>query len=746
MTTQELDRPHSPGADPELQTAAIDKPLEETPSSTGMDSVKAAMNDYALKGWILLNDGCPDCYTPLMRNQEATNQICVNCEINPPVDLEEEEEELRRQLQEQQQERQDHELELATPTTPQAPTRPSLQLEDHRLSSVPLMNLPAPTAALPALPAPGSARPISPVNHRVSVLDPLMDGVRKSHRTPSGRSINGPASSLGTEFMQPPPPPRSVTPLPRPPKTPPPFSKAGHPLSQKPSIPPPPGPPPAVVPSLMSPPASPPAPKLMPRDKRRSPQSSVVVPGTILLPSTPPPNTLPLPRASLPTSPPATPDVANPMDVSVSPNVADVTIAQKAMQESAGAEGKGLNAGTTRTHTRVEQPPESLGHIPTIEEEDERGLESHDEFMDAEEEMAARTTEDEAKAQETNREQSARASRLMGQKMLQGWTMLQETCPNLACNGVPLMRSREKKELCVLCGTFYVREQDVEQVKYSTVPSSPVCSTVPVTPNTTATSPNAATTNAAPSSLKTTSPPPAPPPIIMPPHPRTSSPANGPSLHQQRATSPLSSPGPTRASRDLHGRISGPIVLPSATPMSPSFGMSSQQILSGRQSEDMDRVAAEDEEMRRAMQLIGKVHEFSARSLPPVPPVMGPPSASISRPNSTYSNSSDKERSSRPHQQHPLPLPPFHSNVEGGAPAPTTAQAQAQAQAPPRPPVSPEVQAMVDATHKTMTTLISKLEVYRLALEVSESAKESQALASQIRGLMECLKACREVL
>lgn len=38
----------------------------------------------------------------------------------------------------------------------------------------------------------------------------------------------------------------------------------------------------------------------------------------------------------------------------------------------------------------------------------------------------------------------------MGQLLLQGWAMLEETCED--CN-VPLMRSRDKKqEMCVQCG------------------------------------------------------------------------------------------------------------------------------------------------------------------------------------------------------------------------------------------------------------------------------------------------------
>ena len=68
------------------------------------------------------------------------------------------------------------------------------------------------------------------------------------------------------------------------------------------------------------------------------------------------------------------------------------------------------------------------------------------------------------------------------------------------------------------------------------------------------------------------------------------------------------------------------------------------------------------------------------------------------------------------------------------------------APAPPPVPLAPEVQALVSATHKTIATLLVKLEVYRQALEVSESPKECQVLTAQIKGLMECLSACRATL
>ena len=45
----------------------------------------------------------------------------------------------------------------------------------------------------------------------------------------------------------------------------------------------------------------------------------------------------------------------------------------------------------------------------------------------------------------------------MGTLLLQGWAMLEATCPN--CN-VPLMRSRQKEEICVVCETEYQNKKE----------------------------------------------------------------------------------------------------------------------------------------------------------------------------------------------------------------------------------------------------------------------------------------------
>ncbi|KAF9402722.1 hypothetical protein BGX21_008983 [Mortierella sp. AD011] len=611
MTTEELDQMQFlPLVDSDLSAVLVcNAKSTEAQEALKADniSVFALVNDYKQKGW-----------TPLMRNQEATSQVCVSCEINPPVDPEE-----REQLNPPQDLQKQGPEQLA-----QAP-RP-------KPNSAPLVIFPPPTSALPSLPAPEPLRPFSPPNVRASVLDPTTDATRRSYRSPSGRIIGVPLTPTLADF--PSPPPRSTTPLLRPSKTPPPLTRPK--LALRPLGLPPPGNSP-----LISPPSSPSAPKLVPKDKRRSPQSSVVS-GNIQPPAKPSAYS----GFNTPTSPLSAMAIPYPDNngVGTAPGpTSDIVIAQETVQLSPRKENEGSHVDTALSHMEVQTPSEAHRQTHEAEAEDGKDQESHDEFEDAEEDLAVYRPADEVKVRESDRRQNYGAS----QRILQGWAMLQEYCPNPGCNA------------------------------FSTSP------------------------------------------LTMLPVPRATSPPTIPvsGQHHYRTTSPLTSPGHGKPSRDLNGRVSGPIVLPPPTPISPSFGMTSHQILSKYQSDELDKMAADDEEMRRHMQFIGKMNELSSRSLPPVPPVPATHNTSTSRPTSTYSNSSDKERHGRHHHHH------------GGAPTS------------PRP-LSPEVQAMVDATHKTMSTLLGKLEVYRLALEVAENPKESHALTAQIKGLMECLKACREVL
>ncbi|KAG0024216.1 hypothetical protein BGZ81_007788 [Podila clonocystis] len=740
------------------------------------ESVSAAMDSYAMKGWTLLNDGCPDCNTPLMRNQEATSQVCVNCEINPPVDSDDEEGQ-KPAVQSQQT--------LDEPPTIAPQQQDTTAKEDTPTNDLPSfianMTLPPHLTSLPSLPAPGPIRPQPHIAQRASVLDP-MDPSRKIYRWPSGRIIGttglGPMSPTGplpssTEPRS--PTSRSSTPLPNPPKTPTPRPPHGF------------APPPTTTP-LSPPPSTPPA--RTPRDKR-SPQNSVV-PGSILPPASPLPrklamstSTSPAPiRTSLPTPPTSsTLPSAEYLSYQTAQNFVN---GEATTEESHTIEGTQIREDGTKERALKPSPSELErdsttsvhGGDPDNNEEDEEEdhEESHDEFLDAEEfqrpmsMVSARSTfsvnsnklnskmsAESLRVQLSSTkgeggEQNERATRLIGQKMLEGWAMLQDPCPNPGCNEITLIQSPDNRVNCVVCEQFF--DDDL--------PSSSTSSNNTMATKSKRNSPSFAlsssfTSNHTLINSSTFSFPSPPSTLPSTPIPSsnhssnsrsTSSPAtmSPPLSSQYRVTSPISSPSQGRATREAYGRISNSIILPpQVAPMSPSFGMTSQQILNRHLSDDIDKLASEDEETRRHLQLIGKVNEFASRSLPPVPPVPTH-STTSSRPASTYSNNSSDGNTgtkdhphrshSRRHHQH------THSNatsVSGSFPSPSPAW-------PSPAPVSPEVQAIVTATHKTIATLVVKLETYRQALEVTENLKECQALTAQIKGMMECLKACRDTL
>ncbi|KAF9584738.1 hypothetical protein BGW38_005365, partial [Lunasporangiospora selenospora] len=148
----------------------------------------------------MLNDGCPDCNTPLMRNREATSQICVNCQLNPPVDPEET-------------------AAVVAPTESQMVSAP---LPPPPMAAMPAA--PGPSAALPSLPSQQQQQQqrLSQKDNRMSVLDPVMENARKSLR-PTGR-----LGGSGPIPPPTPPPARPTSSFPQPPKgTPPAKSIAG---------------------------------------------------------------------------------------------------------------------------------------------------------------------------------------------------------------------------------------------------------------------------------------------------------------------------------------------------------------------------------------------------------------------------------------------------------------------------------------------------------------------------------------
>ncbi|KAF8939189.1 hypothetical protein BGZ58_010445 [Dissophora ornata] len=732
-------------------TATPEKPAATKIMDT--DKVSAAMGSYMLQGWTMLNDGCPDCSTPLMRNREATSQICVNCELSPPVDPQEDE------------------------------TNPSSQLEAEPTQPLP------PPPSIPAL-----------TNSRASVLDPMMEA-RRALRPVGNRNV-------GVSGPQPPstPPPSRSSTLPMPTVSSPPTTTGkamAAPPAGKAPIPRPAGLPPSL-PLSPPPPASMPVPQLVPRDMKRSPQNSLVISGSILPPSTPPPpppTSASGPLPSPPSGPPPSSSPAssaataaeNPEPAQAAPTAEESAakvddmepetdvVAEEAMEDPAvsveeqqqeveeemeqepaeessqepaqeavdEAVHEGAQEAAQEHAESVLQEPEQQPAQADGDDED-KVVESDDDFEDAEEEVY-KPSEEELKERETKREQNERASRLIGLKMLQGWAMLQDPCPNPACHGVPLLRSREKKEYCVVCENYFQREQDLEQGKYTIV--SPDNSDItPASASAAAsTAPKviSASIPTLPSSMSpfpavpTTLPPPPPPalsPSIPPQHHHNIHSVTSPSM--KSVSSPISSPSMGRNQREILGRVSSSIILPPTT--SPNFGAASQQVLGKHLNEELDKLGFEDEEARRHIQIVRKVGEFSNKSLPPVP--SGPGSCGSPRPMSTYSNSSDYHPSEgerheiKPTRNHSISR---HGNALGIS---THQNAESNAPAPPPAPVSPEVQALLTATNKTIATILIKLEAYRLALEISESPKECQVLTSQIKGLMECLKACRETL
>ncbi|THH17945.1 hypothetical protein EW146_g2941 [Bondarzewia mesenterica] len=64
------------------------------------------------------------------------------------------------------------------------------------------------------------------------------------------------------------------------------------------------------------------------------------------------------------------------------------------------------------------------------------------------------------------RQQSDFASAEIGKRMLKGWAMLADECPNSTCYGVPLVRppraggEKDPRKECVVCGNAYVDERD----------------------------------------------------------------------------------------------------------------------------------------------------------------------------------------------------------------------------------------------------------------------------------------------
>ncbi|KAJ1311039.1 hypothetical protein OPQ81_009544 [Rhizoctonia solani] len=77
------------------------------------------------------------------------------------------------------------------------------------------------------------------------------------------------------------------------------------------------------------------------------------------------------------------------------------------------------------------------------------------------------------------RAQSDRASTEIGNRMLKGWAMLAEECPNDECWAIPLVRhprarpgaEPDPRKECVICGTVYVNDENGQLVAQRATPS-----------------------------------------------------------------------------------------------------------------------------------------------------------------------------------------------------------------------------------------------------------------------------------
>ncbi|KAJ2304983.1 hypothetical protein H4R23_005455, partial [Coemansia sp. Cherry 401B] len=70
-----------------------------------------------------------------------------------------------------------------------------------------------------------------------------------------------------------------------------------------------------------------------------------------------------------------------------------------------------------------------------------------------------------AEMRRRKREQGDAASERIGKRLLQGWAMVDRTCPGEMCFGVPLVQDREKMQECVICGQQYM-DEDAYTAKY----------------------------------------------------------------------------------------------------------------------------------------------------------------------------------------------------------------------------------------------------------------------------------------
>ncbi|KAJ1959204.1 hypothetical protein IWQ62_004704 [Dispira parvispora] len=137
--------------------------------------------------------------------------------------------------------------------------------------------------------------------------------------------------------------------------------------------------------------------------------------------------------------------------------------------------GPGLQTGLTMSMSHVvpDVPPEVIE------------LEDLETSSDVQKELVASNAEN-LEASKVRREQSERTTQRLAEKMLQGWTLLGDACPNPRCIGTPLVQPKNGPKQCVTCDSLVMDDAEFadyqKKANQTTVDKSPKFEESPLSP------------------------------------------------------------------------------------------------------------------------------------------------------------------------------------------------------------------------------------------------------------------------
>jgi uncharacterized Zn finger protein (UPF0148 family) len=163
---------------------------------------------------------------------------------------------------------------------------------------------------------------------------------------------------------------------------------------------------------------------------------------------------------------------------------------------------KMVQIGSSKTdsnETKEAQPQATQDAQPKVQDDE-------DMFEDDKDFPPPLTTEELAQMEE-RRKRNDKTSKIMGEKLLGGWTMLSDVCPKPDCYQ-PLMRDPQKQMWCLGCDTMVVRREDFDPTKHTLIPPS---GSLPASSGNSGNSGNSLTSSSSlPTSPPTKTPPAAP--------------------------------------------------------------------------------------------------------------------------------------------------------------------------------------------------------------------------------------------